>query len=92
MHRDFTPAATHQHSAPARGFGDPTPAWPAAQRWVTSRAEFARVLRRAGYSTTQAQSILGDLPDPIDLDRDCEELFRRGVSLDRLIDAMGGSP
>jgi hypothetical protein len=31
-------------------------------------------------------------PDPIDFDRDGERLFRKGVSLDRLIDAIGGSP
>lgn len=56
------------------------------------RAEFCKVLRRAGYSTTQAQSVLRGLPDPIDFDRDGERLFKRGVSLDRLIDATGGSP
>jgi hypothetical protein len=63
-------------------------------RRVSSRAEFHKVLRRAGYSTTQAESVLRDLPDPIDFDRDRDReiLFRRGISLDRLIDAMGGSP
>jgi hypothetical protein len=57
-----------------------------------SHAAFCRVLRRAGCSTTQAQSVVSDLPDPIDFDRDGEALLRRGVSLDRLIDAVGGSP
>jgi hypothetical protein len=32
------------------------------------------------------------LPDPIDFDRDGEALFEKGISLDRLIDARGGSP
>jgi hypothetical protein len=91
MQRDFTSAASHQRPAPAPGLGDLTSVHP-AQRPTTSRAEFTQVLRRAGYSTTQAQSILRDLPDPIDFDRDCETLFRRGISLNRLIDAMGGSP
>jgi hypothetical protein len=92
MRRDLTSAASHEPLPPAHGFGDLTSARPAAQRRIASHAEFARVLRRAGYSTTQAQSILRGLPDPIDFDRDSEELFRRGVSLDRLIDAVGGSP
>jgi hypothetical protein len=92
MQRDFTSATSRQRSAPAPGSGDLTSARPAARRQITSRTEFARVLRRAGYSNTQAQSILRGLPDPIDFDRDGEGLFRRGVSLDGLISAMGGSP
>jgi hypothetical protein len=36
--------------------------------------------------------VFRDLPDPIDFDRDGEALLNRGISLDRLIDAMGGSP
>ena len=64
-----------------------------ATAWrLSSRGEFAWMLRRAGYSTTQAQSVLRGLPDPIDFDRDDQALFERGVTLDRLIDAMGGSP
>jgi hypothetical protein len=92
MQTDTTTAAPHQCSATAPTAGDLTSARRTAQRWITSRAEFARVLRRAGYSTTQARSILRGLPDPIDFDRDSETLFKRGVSLDRLIDAMSGSP
>jgi len=62
------------------------------QRRTSSHAEFSKVLRRAGYLTTQVQSVLRDLPDPIDFDRDGEALFEKGISLDRLIDARGGSP
>jgi hypothetical protein len=90
MQTATTSAAPHQRLAPAPG--DLTSARPTAQRWITSRAEFAKVLRKAGYSRTQAHSILRGLPDPIDFDRDGARLFRKGVSLDRLIDAMGGSP
>jgi hypothetical protein len=92
MQTDTTSAAPHQRSAPAPALADLTSARPTAQRSITSRAEFAKVLRRAGYSRTQAQSILRCLRDPIDFDRDGARLFRMGVSLDRLIDAMGGSP
>jgi hypothetical protein len=63
-----------------------------AQRRVSSHAEFHKVLRRAGYPATQLQSVFRDLPDPIDFDRDGEALLHRGISLDQLIDAMGGSP
>jgi hypothetical protein len=62
------------------------------QRRLSSRAEFHKVLRRAGYSTKQAESVLRDLPDPIDFDRDAPALLSRGVTLDRLINAVGGSP
>jgi hypothetical protein len=57
-----------------------------------SHAEFRTVLHKAGYPTTKAQSVLRGLPDPIDFDRDGDQLFKRGVSLDALIDAAGGSP
>jgi hypothetical protein len=94
MQRHVTSTASNQRSTPAPGSGELNSAQPSAQRRLTSRAEFTRVLRRAGYSTTQVQAILRDLPDPIDFDRDRDReiLFRRGLSLNRLIDAMGGSP
>jgi hypothetical protein len=71
---------------------DPGSRRAAAQRRISSRAEFRQVLRRAGYSTTRADSLLRDLPDPIDFDRDAPTLLDRGVTLDRLINAVGGSP
>lgn len=92
MQNDMTSAASHKRSTRAPAVGERTSVWTAAPRLTSSRAEFARVLRRAGYSTTQAQSVLRGLPDPIDFDRDDQALFERGVTLDRLIDAMGGSP
>lgn len=62
------------------------------QRRISSHAEFHKVLHRAGYSAAQANSVLRDLPDPIDFDRDGQALLSRGISLDRLINAVGGSP
>ena len=64
----------------------------AAHRPLMPRAQFVKVLRRAGYSATQAQFVLGDLPDPIDFGRDGQALLRKGVTLDRLTDSVGGSP
>jgi hypothetical protein len=89
MQSDFTPGASHCRSARDRASGDLTSHRPAARRRTLSRADFCKVLRRAGYSPTQAQSILRGLPNPIDFARDGEQLFKRGVWLDRLVDAMG---
>jgi hypothetical protein len=36
--------------------------------------------------------VLRGLPDPVDFGRDGEARLKRGVSLDRLISAVGGSP
>lgn len=66
--------------------------WAAGERRVSSHEEFHKVLRRAGYSTTQAESVLRDLPDPIDFDRDAPALLSHGVTLDRLVNDVGGSP
>ena len=54
--------------------------------------EVARVLRRAGYSDEFISEVLGQLPDPIDLQRDQQILARYGLSAERLMDRMGGSP
>jgi hypothetical protein len=57
-----------------------------------SHEEFARVLRRAGYSDEFIRAVLSDLSDPVDLQRDEQTLARHGLSEDRLIDRLGGSP
>jgi len=57
-----------------------------------SHEEAARVLRRAGYSDEFIQELLSQLPDPIDLERDQQILARYGISPERLMDRMGGSP
>jgi hypothetical protein len=54
--------------------------------------EFARALRRAGYSDEFISDVLSQLPDPIDLQRDQQILARHGLSPERLMDRMGGSP
>ncbi|MBV9336920.1 MAG: hypothetical protein JO243_13625 [Solirubrobacterales bacterium] len=42
-----------------------------------SHEEFARTLRRAGYSDELISDVLSQLPDPIDLERDQQVLARR---------------
>ena len=81
MQSEFTSAAVRQRSARASAVEElPSPRRPAQGR-ISSRVEFYKVLRRAGYSMTQAQSLVGDLPDPIDFERDGEALLRlSGIS------------
>jgi hypothetical protein len=62
--------------------GRELPARPRLTRWC---------FHRAGYSMTQAQSLLRDLPDPIDFERDGEALLTRGLSLDGLISERGAA-
>ena len=57
-----------------------------------SHEEFARVLRRAGYPDEFIRDVLSHLPDPVDLQRDGDTLARHGLSPERLMDSMGGSP
>ena len=57
-----------------------------------SHEEFARVLRRAGYSDEFISDVLSQLPDPIDFERDQQILARYGLSPELLMDRMGGSP
>ena len=52
----------------------------------------AGVLRRAGHSDEFLDEVLSHLPDPIDLQRDQEILARYGLSRERLMERMGGSP
>jgi hypothetical protein len=57
-----------------------------------SHEEAARVLRRAGYSDEFIRKVLAELPDPIDVQRDQQILARYGLSAERLMDRLGGSP
>jgi hypothetical protein len=59
---------------------------------TVSKAEGARVLRRAGYSVELIREIYDQLADPIDLDRDAPTLSRYGITTEHLMDLMGGSP
>jgi hypothetical protein len=57
-----------------------------------SHEQVSRVLRRAGYSDEFIRELLGELPDPIDLRRDEHILGRYGLSSERLMEHLGGSP
>jgi hypothetical protein len=57
-----------------------------------SHEEVSRVLRRAGYPDEFIREVLSELPDPIDLQRDQQILERYGLSPERLMDRLGGSP
>jgi hypothetical protein len=59
---------------------------------LRSQEEFARALRRAGYSDEFISEVLSQLPDPVDLQRDQQILARYGLSPERLMDRMGGGP
>jgi hypothetical protein len=52
----------------------------------------ARVMRRTGYSNEFISEVLGQLRDPVDLRRDEQILIRYGLSSERLMDRLGGSP
>ena len=57
-----------------------------------SHAEFARVLRRAGYQPEVIEEIAAQLADPIDVDRDAHILDRYNLTRGRLMQVMGASP
>jgi hypothetical protein len=50
------------------------------------------VLHRAGVPDQTVRAINAALDDPVDLRRDGNVLLSYGITLDRLIDRMGGSP
>lgn len=50
------------------------------------------VLRRTGVPEHTVQALNAALEDPVELWRDGNLLLRHGITLDRLIDRMGGSP
>ena len=56
------------------------------------RAEFLRMLRRAEYPVEVIEAIGAQLPDPVDVERDPKILDHYGLSRERLVDRMGGSP
>ena len=56
-----------------------------------SRQQFARMLRRAGLEDAAA-SALATLPDPVHA-KDAEQFCAaQGLSVESLVDRMGGSP
>ena len=57
-----------------------------------SHEEFAPGAPPSGVLDEFISDVLSQLPDPIDLERDQEILTRYGLSPERLMDRMGGSP
>jgi hypothetical protein len=62
------------------------------KRDLRPKAGVLTVLRRTGVSERTVQALNAALEDPVDLRRDGNLLLRHGITLDRLIDHMGGSP
>jgi hypothetical protein len=54
------------------------------------RGDIVDIMRRIGLEdrVAEAQRIL---PEVVDLDRDEQSLYRLGLSLDRIVDELGGS-
>jgi CBS-domain-containing membrane protein len=59
---------------------------------TVSHIQARPVLRRVGLTADDIDQILHELPDPFDVDSDGQTLQRLGLTLDRLVDLMGGSP
>jgi hypothetical protein len=58
---------------------------------VRPKAEVLAVLRRSGVPEKTVQDLDAALDDPVDIDRDADLLYRHGITLERLVDRMGGS-
>jgi hypothetical protein len=56
------------------------------------KAELTRVLERADLPHDLIEEVTGELPDLVDFDRDAAVLDRHGLTRDRLVDLLGGSP
>jgi len=65
---------------------------PGRDSGLRSHADFTQVLRRAGYSEDFIVEVLGQLSDPINLQRDQQILAHYQLSSERLMDRLGGSP
>jgi hypothetical protein len=62
------------------------------ERDLRSKANVLAVLRRVGIPEQTIEALDAALDDPVDLRRDAELFFRHGITLDHLVDRMGGSP
>ncbi len=56
------------------------------------REEALALLRRLGFPEERINEIRDHLPDPVDFERDAGILMSYGLTVDRLMDLMGGSP
>jgi hypothetical protein len=62
------------------------------QGTIRSKEAVIRTLRRACVGQETVEVLEHVLQDPVDLDRDGDLLLAHGISLDGLIDRVGGSP
>ena len=62
------------------------------ERDLRTKAEVLAVLRRSGVPEETVQALDAALDDPVDVTRDANLFLRYGITLDSLIDSMGGSP
>ena len=60
-------------------------------RIVRSRDQIERIMRRIGRAD-QIPAARKVLPEVVDLDRDANLLQQFGLSLDRIVDELGGGP
>ena len=59
---------------------------------LRSKAEVLAILRRAGIREETVEALERALDDPVDIRRDGNLFARYGITLDHLVDRMGGSP
>ena len=62
------------------------------ERDLRPKANVLAVLHRAGGPDQTVRALNAALDDPVDLRRVGNVLLSYGITLDRLIDRMGGSP
>lgn len=57
-----------------------------------SRTEVVRLVRHAGYPTELIEEIAAQLPDCVEVEGEWQLLERYGLTRERLMERMGGSP
>jgi hypothetical protein len=62
------------------------------KRTLRSKATLLAVLRRTGFPEETIRAIELAVREPVDLLRDGNLLAEYGITRDRLVDRMGGSP
>lgn len=62
------------------------------ERDLRAKPNVLAVLRRTGVPEQTVQALSAVLEDPVDLRRDGNLLGRYGITLDSLMDRLGGSP
>jgi hypothetical protein len=62
------------------------------KRTLPPKAALLGVLRRTGFPEETIQAVERAVRDPLDARRDGNLLAQYGITRDRLVDRMGGSP